>query len=115
MIVLNSVRITNFLLVRKYHLNYHVPQNLALIVSGKLANGTSSPLHVIQEQIEPNLINHGHDHGPYPPGWKRPFVETTSAFPITISATTRSIVEFPEKDECMNFSLLFQFPLKAKI
>ena len=81
-----------------------MPQNLALIVSGKLASGTSSLLHVVQEQIEPDLIGRGHNLGPRPPGWKRPFVETDSALPNPISATTKTTVEFPEKDECTAFS-----------
>lgn len=95
------------MLVRKYHSNYYVPHNLALIVAGKLSSGTASLLHVIQEQIEPSLISHGLNRGPYPPGWKRPFVETASALRKPIPATTKNIIEFPEKDECTCFRYSF--------
>ena len=89
-----------FFSVRKYHSKYYVPHNLALIVAGKLSSGTSSLLRVVQDQIEPSLISHGQNHGPYPPGWKRPFVETASAVRNPIPVTTKHTVEFPEKDEC---------------
>ena len=80
---------------------------MALIVAGKLPSGTSSLLRVMQEQIEPNLISHGYNHGPSPSGWKRPFVETASAIRNPISATTTHTVEFPERDECMCFRYSF--------
>ena len=104
-----------FLPVREYHSNYYVPHNLALIVTGKLSNGTSSLLRVVQEQIEPNLISHGQNHGPSPSGWKRPFVETASAIRTPIPTTMKHIVEFPEKDECMCFLvILLRFLLREK-
>ena len=84
-----------------------MPHNLALIVAGKLSSGTSSLLRVVQEQIEPSIISHGQNLGPSPSGWKRPFVETASAVRTPIATTTKRIVEFPEKDECMCFHCLF--------
>ena len=87
------------IIVRKYHATYYVPHNLSLIVGGKLSSGTSSLLDVIQREVEPTLISHGQNKGPRPPGWKRPFVETASAKRLPIAETTRSTVEFPEKDE----------------
>ena len=62
-----------------YHKTYYVPHNLSLIVTGKLSGGTASLLKVVQEQVEPNIIAHGQNHGPRPQGWKRPFLETDSA------------------------------------
>jgi hypothetical protein len=70
-------------------------------VTGKLSSGTSSLLKVIQEQIEPNIIAHGQNHGPRPQGWKRPFLETASAKREHIPKTIKETVEFPEKDESM--------------
>ena len=107
--------LANFLPVRKYHSNYYVPHNLALIVSGKLHSGTASLLRVVQEQIEPSLISHGQNHGHSPSGWKRPFVETASAVRVPIPATTKHTVEFPEKDECTCFRCSFlRFLLREK-
>lgn len=70
-------------------------------MTGKLSSGTSSLLKVIQEQIEPNIIAHGQNHGPRPQGWKRPFLETASAKREHIPKTIKETVEFPEKDESM--------------
>ncbi|KAJ4486251.1 Metalloenzyme, LuxS/M16 peptidase-like protein [Lentinula aciculospora] len=85
--------------IREYHKSYYVPHNLSLIVTGKLSSGTASLLSVVQEQVEPSLIAHGHNRGPKPSGWKRPFVETPSAIRPPIAASIKEIVEFPEQDE----------------
>ena len=100
--------------VRKFHSNYYVPHNLALIVAGKLSSGTPSLLRVVQEQIEPSLISHGQNLGPSPSGWKRPFVETASAIRNPIPATTKYTVEFPEKDECTYFCYSFTVSAQEK-
>ncbi|KAE9411017.1 hypothetical protein BT96DRAFT_952834 [Gymnopus androsaceus JB14] len=85
--------------IREYHASYYVPHNLSLIVAGKLSSGTESLLSVVQEQVEPNLIAHGQKHGPKPSGWKRPFVETSSAIRPPISKSTKETIKFPEQDE----------------
>jgi hypothetical protein len=86
-------------IVREYHATYYVPHNLTLIVCGKLASGTASLLDVVQQKIEPTLIEHGQKHGSKPPGWKRPFVETASADRKPLTEDKIEVVEFPEKDE----------------
>lgn len=85
--------------VRDYHHTYYVPHNLTLIVTGKLASGTSSLLDVVQHQVEPTIVEHGQNKGPRPEGWKRPFMETASADRKPIPTTIKETVEFPEKDE----------------
>ncbi|TFK41069.1 Metalloenzyme, LuxS/M16 peptidase-like protein [Crucibulum laeve] len=87
--------------IRQYHSTYYVPNNLSLIVTGKLSSGTSSLLKVVQDQVEPTLIAHGQNKGPRPNGWKRPFVETPSSIRPPIEKTVKDTVEFPEKDESM--------------
>ena len=88
-------------LVREYHHKYYVPHNLSLIVSGKLASGTHSLLKVVQEKVEPSIIQHGQNLGPKPAGWKRPFVETPSANRGPLKETQKKVIEFPEKDESL--------------
>ena len=78
---------------------------MALIVTGKLTEGTPSLLRVVQEQVEPSLIQHNQNKGSRPPGWKRPFVETASAQRKPIPAIKKAVVEFPEKDEGMASTL----------
>ena len=85
--------------VQKYHGTYYVPHNLTLIVTGKLASGTTSLLDVVQKEVEPSIIEHKQNKGPKPEGWKRPFVETASAQRNPIPETIKETVEFPEKDE----------------
>lgn len=85
--------------IRQYHSTYYAPHNLSLIVTGKLSSGTASLLDVVQKHVEPSIIAHGQDMGPRPPGWKRPFLETTSANRIPTSKPVKETVEFPEKDE----------------
>jgi Zn-dependent M16 (insulinase) family peptidase len=84
--------------VRDYHGTYYVPHNLSLIITGKLSGGTTSLLSVLQEKVEPSIIEHGQNVGIHPPGWKRPFVETASRKRDLIE-NLRETVTFPEKDE----------------
>jgi len=101
-------------LVRDYHRSYYLPHNLSLIVAGKLSSGTTTLLSVIQDKVEPSLIAHGHNAGPRPPGWKRPFVETVSANRRPISETIRETEEFPENDESMGELVInFMGPSRA--
>lgn len=65
--------------VRDYHAKYYVPQNLCLIVSGKISGGIISVLSVLQHKIERILVGNGYNRGPHPPGCIRPFLETQSA------------------------------------
>ncbi|EJD03900.1 uncharacterized protein FOMMEDRAFT_19228 [Fomitiporia mediterranea MF3/22] len=93
--------------IRDYHAKYYVPHNLALIVAGKLSEGTKSLLSVAQERIEPTLVKHGYNKGAHPPGWDRPFVDTPSAYRDPLKSQT-TVVEFPEKDESVG-ELLFVY------
>ncbi|KAJ6575205.1 Metalloenzyme, LuxS/M16 peptidase-like protein [Mycena capillaripes] len=97
--LMEALRVLTVEQIREYHRTYYVPHNLSLIVTGKLSSGTSTLLSVVQEQVEPNLVAHGQNLGPRPPGWKRPFVETASAIRPPIQETIKNTIEFPEKDE----------------
>jgi Zn-dependent M16 (insulinase) family peptidase len=99
--LMEALRVLTADQIRQYHQTYYVPHNLTLIVTGKFSEDTASLLRVVQEQVEPTLIEHGAVHGPRPSGWKRPFLETASAKRPAISQTTKEVVEFPEKDETM--------------
>ncbi|PFH54559.1 hypothetical protein AMATHDRAFT_123 [Amanita thiersii Skay4041] len=99
--LMEALRVLTAQQIRDYHSTYYVPHNLTLIVTGKFSRGTSSLLGVVQDQVEPLLIENGSNCGPRPPGWKRPFVETPSANRPAISKTVKQVVEFPEKDESM--------------
>jgi Zn-dependent M16 (insulinase) family peptidase len=68
-------------------------------VTGKFSRGTETLLSLVQNKVEPNIIAHGQNKGPNPPGWKRPFLETPSAERKPIAEFIERTVEFPEKDE----------------
>jgi hypothetical protein len=72
-----------------------------VIAAGKFSKGTPSLLSVMQDKVEPSLIEHGQSAGSRPLGWKRPFVETASADRRALEKTIQEIVEFPERDESM--------------
>ncbi|KAF8640945.1 hypothetical protein AX17_000592 [Amanita inopinata Kibby_2008] len=99
--LMDALRVLTADQIREYHGTYYVPHNLTLVVAGKLSNGTPSLLKVVQDQVEPTLIDNGSNHGPHPAGWKRPFVETASANRPAIAQTMKQVVEFPERDESM--------------
>jgi len=99
--LMDALRVLTIEQIRKYHRTYYVPHNLSLIITGKLSSGTKSLLSILHEHVEPNLIARGHNLGAHPPGWKRPFVETSSAKRMPIMKTIKETVEFPEKDESM--------------
>jgi Zn-dependent M16 (insulinase) family peptidase len=84
-----------FIAVREYHQYYYRPHNLQLIVTGKLK--PTQLLEVLNSQVEPSLIQHGHNQ--VPSGWKRPFLETPSKGGARIDNSQTVEVEFPEKDE----------------
>ncbi|KZV77044.1 hypothetical protein PENSPDRAFT_645781 [Peniophora sp. CONT] len=85
--------------IRKYHSTYYVPHNFVLIVAGKLTGGTEQLLSVVQNEVEPTIAAHGQNKGIRPPGWKRPFVETSTANRQPIGKFVEETVEFPEQDE----------------
>ncbi|KAL6304310.1 Metalloenzyme, LuxS/M16 peptidase-like protein [Sparassis latifolia] len=97
--LMEALRVLPVEQIREYHHKYYVPHNLSLIVTGKLASGTTSLLNVIQNQIEPSIIRHGQNQGSRPKGWKRPFVETASALREPLKHNVKETIEFPEKDE----------------
>jgi hypothetical protein len=61
----------------------------------------------VQNEVEPNIIAHGQNKGPKPPGWKRPFLETPSAQRKPIAELIERTVEFPEKDESTGELLIY--------
>ncbi|PVF99908.1 hypothetical protein CPB86DRAFT_846178 [Serendipita vermifera] len=107
--LMERLRVLNVDTIRDYHKSYYVPQNLCLIVAGRLS--TPSLLEVLQKQVEPTIVKHGQAHGPRPQNWKRPFVETPSVKAPELNGKKTEDVEFPEKDESMGeLSLFFVGP-----
>lgn len=80
--------------VNEYHKTYYHPHNLQLIVTGKVDPTTL--LNVLNNDVEPSLIQHGQDH--IPEGWKRPFLETNSKGGAILTESETVEVVFPAKD-----------------
>lgn len=85
--------------VRDYHGGAYLPHNLTLIVAGRSLSPTDL-LNTLQTSVEPSIVAHHQNKGPKPEGWKRPFVESTTAQSHpTIPVDLTEVVQFPEKDE----------------
>ena len=55
---------------------------------------------VLNEKVDPLILSHLPPNQTVPPaGWKRPFVETSTALPLSIPKDQTQVVEFMEEDE----------------
>ncbi|KAG0305550.1 hypothetical protein BGZ98_003958 [Dissophora globulifera] len=77
--------------IRQYHRDYYRPDNLCLIISGRLDH---TELLAALGPVEERIIS----KGPLPP-MKRPWVDSPQA-PLMIE-TTKTVVTFPSEDEDM--------------
>jgi len=93
--LMEALRVLTVEQIREFHQYYYRPNNLQLIVTGKIQ--PDQLLHVLNTQVEPILIKHGQNQ--IPEGWKRPFLETPSKGGARLEKSTTVHVEFPEKDE----------------
>ncbi|KAK0536901.1 hypothetical protein OC835_000659 [Tilletia horrida] len=121
--LMSALRVLGPQTIRDYHKSHYASHNAAVIICGPLKR---EALLSTLEEVEKNLIAHGQTHGPSgPAGWKRPFIETTSAVPPAIDGSAKPTpaniqegevdlgdkkrdplrrkadVMFPEKDETM--------------
>lgn len=77
----------------------YVPQNITINVSGRSLDPTVL-LQTLNKEVLPSIVAHGQNKGARPPGWIRPFVESSTASnPPKIEKDSTEIVPFPEKDE----------------
>ncbi|KAG8934411.1 hypothetical protein FRC02_010045 [Tulasnella sp. 418] len=93
--LMEALRVLTAQEIRSYHASYYVPHNLCLIVAGNVS--TTDLLDVLQNKIEPNILEHGQNGARA--DWKRPFLETPSKERPIIENVVKDVVEFPEKDE----------------
>lgn len=85
--------------VQEYHSRLYVPQNVTVCVFGQAVH----PLRLLKtliDEVEPRLAAAGLANGVRPRGWKRPFVETSTAQnPPRLFKNEIEVVKFAEKDE----------------
>ncbi|EMR09638.1 hypothetical protein PNEG_02221 [Pneumocystis murina B123] len=96
---LKALRVLNVETVRKYHSKYYLPQNLCIIITGKI--DVNELFYVLDQIIEPNILN---NLTPNLENWKRPWVDSPKTPPLKKSHT--EIVLFPDKDETVGEVLL---------
>ncbi|KDN42524.1 hypothetical protein K437DRAFT_269392 [Tilletiaria anomala UBC 951] len=118
--LMSALRVLSIEEIRQYHQTYYAPHNAALVICGPLDR---QALLDAVAPVEQKLVGKHLAFGVRgPPGWKRPFLETSSAVPPTIEAIPgkaageenvqadarpnrrdrrTAVVEFPEKDESM--------------
>ncbi|KAK4057703.1 hypothetical protein OIO90_001351 [Microbotryomycetes sp. JL221] len=85
--------------IRAFHHLMYVPQNVTINIMGQ-AMRPEQLLHTIQTKVEPMLDKIGLARGINPPGWRRPFVESSTAVnPPHLTSNILKVVEYPEQDE----------------
>ncbi|GAA94382.1 uncharacterized protein L969DRAFT_105184 [Mixia osmundae IAM 14324] len=102
--LMEALRILTIDQIRDYHHSYYVPHNLVLIITGKVA--PTELLQTLQDTIEPSIEKHGQAQGVRPPGFKRPWLETTSKGGAVLDSTRSEEISFPEQDESSGEVLL---------
>ncbi|KAM0793479.1 hypothetical protein ACM66B_000920 [Microbotryomycetes sp. NB124-2] len=97
--MMEALRVLKVEEIRQYHASSYVPQNLTLIVIGRALDPTKL-LQTLESQTLPTIVAHKQNNGPRPAGWKRPFVESSTAEnPPHLTESKTETVKFPEKDE----------------
>ncbi|GAA5857078.1 hypothetical protein JCM9279_001947 [Rhodotorula babjevae] len=97
--LMEALRVLKVEQIREYHSSKYVPQNITLIVNGRSLNPTNL-LNTLTDKVIPSIVAHGQAQGKRPPGWVRPFVETsTSKNPAKLTEDRTEVVDFPEKSE----------------
>lgn len=79
--------------IRDYHAQYYVPQNLVLVVTGRVDGGS---LMRTLESVDDNILA---QRPPELDGWRRPFLSTSPRFALRESKL--ETMDFPEQDESM--------------
>ncbi|GAA5862491.1 hypothetical protein JCM1840_004200 [Sporobolomyces johnsonii] len=104
--LLKALRVLKVEEIREYHGAMYVPQNITINVAGRSLDPTKL-LETLTEKVIPSIIEHKQNKGSRPPGWIRPFVESSTASnPPKIEKDTTELVEFPEKDESVGELML---------
>ncbi|ORY30613.1 cytoplasm protein, partial [Naematelia encephala] len=98
--LLANLRVLTAQQIRDYHAKYYVPHNLCLLIDGAV------PLpvlfHILNTEVDPMIFSHLPPNTSIPPpGWKRPFVETSTASELSVPQSETKVVEFMEEDESM--------------
>ncbi|KAK0569478.1 hypothetical protein OC861_000851 [Tilletia horrida] len=121
--LMSALRVLTPQTIRDYHKSHYASHNAAVVICGPLDRAT---LLKTLDSVDKSLVAHGQTHGSAgPPGWKRPFLETTSAVAPVIDGShkpshanaqegevdlgahkrdplrRKAEVAFPEKDESM--------------
>ncbi|KAK4688517.1 presequence protease, partial [Tremellales sp. Uapishka_1] len=107
--LLQKLRVLTVEQIREYHAKYYVPHNVShlsrslLIVQLCLHMDGSIPLpelfDILNSKVDPMILARQQASGGIPAGWKRPFVETSTADPISLTTSETQVIEFMEKDE----------------
>ncbi|CEQ38714.1 SPOSA6832_00180, partial [Sporobolomyces salmonicolor] len=104
--LLKALRVLKVEEIREYHGAMYVPQNITINVAGRSLDPTKL-LETLTEKVIPSIVEHKQNKGSRPPGWIRPFVESSTASnPPKIERDTTELVEFPEKDESVGELML---------
>ncbi|OXG18692.1 cytoplasmic protein [Cryptococcus neoformans Tu401-1] len=96
--LMHKLRVLTAQQIRDYHAEYYQPYNLCLVIDGAVP--IPELFDVLNNEIDPMILANKSGSGPIiPVDWKRPFVQSTTAQPLSISEPITKTVEFMEEDE----------------
>lgn len=94
--LMKALRILDIAQIRKYHSEYYLPNNICIVVTGKIS--TERLLNEITEKIERSIERHGNIFETVQSDWKRPFVGTNSSLVPRIPENQTITYEFPSME-----------------
>ncbi|KAK8858824.1 hypothetical protein IAR55_003054 [Kwoniella newhampshirensis] len=98
--LMHKLRVLTAQQIREYHAKYYQPYNLCLVIDGSVP--IPELFDILNNQVDPMILEQqkaSSAQSILPPDWKRPFVETATAQPFSITETITKVVEFMEEDE----------------
>ncbi|KAL8283302.1 hypothetical protein RQP46_005712 [Phenoliferia psychrophenolica] len=97
--LLPALRTLTLAEIAEYHASMYQPQNATIIVIGSALN-PAQLLRTLHDEVEPTFVASQLGHGPRPPGWIQPFIESSTAHnPPSIPRVSRTEVRYPSQDE----------------
>ncbi|KAH8918957.1 hypothetical protein BT69DRAFT_1285256 [Atractiella rhizophila] len=97
--LMEKLRVLDCQQIRDYHSHTYVPHNVLLLVVGSV--NPQELLETLQRTVEISAEGHGQAHGPTGPSeWKRPWVETPSAYREPRKLVEKiDVIEFPDEED----------------
>ncbi|WVO17244.1 hypothetical protein L204_104936 [Cryptococcus depauperatus] len=95
--LMHKLRVLTAQHIRDYHAKYYKPYNLCLVIDGAVP--IPELFKILNDEVDPIILAQNSSQPIPPPDWKRPFVDSPSALPISIPKSIVKVVDFMDDDE----------------